>query len=988
VEHLSANPPRNNKDKHRAEVAAILQGLELVDNATAAEWYTFVGDASWHRDAHRDDLWLPRAPDEISAQRFELFVAALLAVLDRAEAKYNEVLEALDVVCARDAPSDDDVAFAATHLAPGATAVAHVFEKLSPKWLNRLREKGVFKAPPDVHFHEDGSYSFPSWPQAGYLARLAIDLPEAVASTIEQVPIVDNESIHGVFLYAGSRMPPACAARVARHEAPWLGTHRWGPLPAKRVGELAHCLLGGDEIDAALDLARRALSLLPHDGDRSWRGPDARVESLFYRELARDVIGGLAAKSPGKTFALLYELLDARDEQRRELGQGPIAGGTRLQADDPFSILFAELRNLFEARAGSGALKESVAELRAHGVALYDRLAVHLIRLHGNGAPKLVWEHARDEAKLFDEEPDGELAQMIRGQLSSLAPIDQQCVFAAIRVSALREREYDRPASEEAPNLMARWRLLRWWHELHDKLPNELLQEYEELRHELGEPPPKRSDVWFGPTAPVNASDLFAQSDDALIGYLREWVPAESRFFEPSREGLGREVQSCVRRDVTRFSRLARAFIGLAAPYVSCLLWGLHDSEKVEADGAPKAIDWHSIQSLLDWAASQPGPEWAGTRTMALKVAEDLIAASSTTEEQRAAWLVIRALMGDADPPEERDANYDNDDEVDRFAINTVRGQAVGAGIRCAELLKRTDPSREQKRLFDEVLDAIQLRAREEPCTAIRTVLARYFNNIHILSTDVAASIAMQLFPCSSDSSNARRTLWRSFVLRNHAHRSVFATLREAYQVAVASIAAEQSEVAGTVGAHLAFLVLSDPHNAEFDHLLSSFVDGCAANVRLLALQEIGRAVHNSSDEPEVSERLKTFWEWWANRIQNRDDRSDLQAFGWWFTSPLFETEWTFPALAAALATTRGEIDWDHAVVQKLRELATTSPSDVAACLGMLIDGPDHWWVARHDSAVQAILSALQNTSASVSAQEIASRLVARGHAQFRSPKH
>jgi hypothetical protein len=124
---------------------------------------------------------------------------------------------------------------------------------------------------------------------------------------------------------------------------------------------------------------------------------------------------------------------------------------------------------------------------------------------------------------------------------------------------------------------------------------------------------------------------------------------------------------------------------------------------------------------------------------------------------------------------------------------------------------------------------------------------------------------------------------------------------------------------------------------------------------------------------------LKIRWSLWgANR--------HLQAFGWWFTSPLFETEWTFPALAAALATTRGEIDWDHAVVQKLRELATTSPSDVAACLGMLIDGPDHWWVARHDSAVQAILSALQNTSASVSAQEIASRLVARGHAQFRSP--
>jgi hypothetical protein len=960
--------------------------LELTANATAAEWYSFVGDDSWHSDAHRDDLWLPRTPDEAFARRFDLFVAVLLAVLDRAEAKYDELLSALDRVCAKEVPLKEDIAFAATHLAPGATAVAHVFEMLSPNWLHHLREEAVFKSPPDVHFYEDGSFSFPSWPQAGYLARIAAAIPEEVASTIEQVPIVDNESIHSVFLYAGSRMPPACAARVARHEAPWVGEHRWGVLLAKRLGELVRCLLAGNEVAAALELARRSLGLLPHDDGRPRRGPDARVESWAYAELVRDVVGAFSATDQRRTLDLLYEMLDASSPERRNLGRGPIGGGTRLQANDPFSMLFAQLRNLFEARAAAGALEQSVAELEAKGIALYDRLALHLIRLHGDDAPGLGLERALDQTRLAEAAPDSELALMIRDRFSSLTQADQLRVIDAIRTSTLREEEFEKGSTEAARQQMTRWRLLQWWHALHSKLPADVLEEYRALCNELGEPPSDRTEVWFGPTAPMGASELATRSDDELIAYLREWTPPESRLFESSREGLGREVQTCAKQDPTRFSRLARAFVGLDAPYVSNLLWGLHDAVKVDADGVPKAIDWPSIRMLLSWAATQLSRGWEGARTMAIKVAEDCIASSPDAHEQRLAWSVVQSLMIDADP-NERDASYAEDYEVERFAINTVRGQAMEAAIRCGEHIKSTQPESAHQQLLAEVLAEIRLRAsaEHEPCTAIRSVIARRFNNIYLLSREVATSIAAQLFPNASDNSSQRRILWRSFVLSTEAHSTVFAILRESYQIAVASIADEESEVAGNVGEHLAFLVLCNPSNTDCDQLLGSFVDRATAQVRHLALQEVGRSVHhtNGASEADVS-RIKAFWESWAARVQAKEDRSDLQAFGWWFTSALFETDWAFQKLADALEATAGRVDWDHAVVQKLRERTALHPSEVAACLGKLIDGPDQWWAARHESTVQSILAGLRRTAAADRAREMSSRLVARGHSQFR----
>ena len=169
------------------------------------------------------------------------------------------------------------------------TALSHIFTSLSAAWLVPLRDLGVFSEPPDTQVHDGGAISFPRWPQAEYLARIACEAPPEVATTIESVPTVDNESIHGAFLLAAKQMPPAEAARIAFHEAKWLGAHRWvsSQIP-EAVQNLVTHLIAGEEVAATVSLLRVALSLTPVDRETLPGGEsEPRIPSWAFEEVVQ-----------------------------------------------------------------------------------------------------------------------------------------------------------------------------------------------------------------------------------------------------------------------------------------------------------------------------------------------------------------------------------------------------------------------------------------------------------------------------------------------------------------------------------------------------------------------------------------------------------------------------------------------------------------------------------------------------------------------------
>lgn len=992
---------------HVVEIDAVLHALGLDSHKVAAEWRTFVGEDGWHGAAHRDDLRSPRAPNTEFETRLAQFVEVLLLVLDAAEGSYAELVVALEVVAGAATPSRQDLDQVAVHLAPGVTALAHVFEKLSADWLVPLRERHVFSEPPETRHHDGGALSFPRWPQADYLYRVAAEQPDEVAATIESVPTVGNEEIHRRFLEAAARMPAATAARVAMHEAGWLATpNRWvSELVPDAVGKLASVLIDGGEIGAALSLLRATLALAPAENERRWEGPRARFDSGDYDQLAHEAIPALAAKAPEAARDLLNELIERAGATeawawRRRIDRG-VSGGM----DEPIDTLLVHLRDLYLARAaiGPGELRAAVAELEASGVRSQARLALHVLRVHGKAALDLVVDRAADPERLGDGDDDADVTLMIRDRFPDLTAEDRGRVVRAMRENASVERlraEFNDPSLEGKLPTIARHRLLKWLHILGDGRSAGESAEYAALVAELGKPVPRQRGPVWGPNPPRRESDLLAMADAELLAFLREWVPASTDPFEPSRAGLGREIQKCATKQPERFARLAREFRSLAPDYVGHLCRGINETTKQRTEDPEKPIvlppiDWGSVLDLLEWTAAQSTSSdaedspraWTWPRRTAVDLAEDAVAASAAVRHTLAArgWVVVRDLMSDPDPSAERDA--ERGDDADGFAINTVRGQAIHAAIRVAETLHDASDSGPPGLALD-VLREIERRADPavEPSAALRSILAMRFDAIFNIDRELARRVASALFPSTAAEFVVRQQAWRSFVEWNEAPGPALELVEAPYAIAVAKVADVDERHAAKLGEHLVWLgARAQIDFDQPDNLLRTFVERAPVAARRHALDSLGRAIYHSEEalDGEVGDRLQRLWGWWASVSAERGDAADLVAFGWWFTSGRLDQAWSLGALEHALLATGGLIHWDHEVVAKLGMFATFDPRAVAQCLRKLIDSPDRWQVIRSTNEIRTTLSALLDTDLAPAAREIASRLVARGWPVF-----
>ena len=1012
VKRRLAESPGDPKEGHLAKIDAILHVLELQNNDVAAAWRSFAGKGKggWHRNAHRDDLQFPRGLDGEFALRLDLFVDVLAVVLDAAEANYAAVVRAVSEACAKPTPSSADLTLVATHLAPGVAAVSHVFAGLSAAWLVPLRERGVFDAPPDVTFHEGGSYSFPHWPQAAYLERIAPELPEEVAATIEGVPAGDNESIHWSFLRTALGMPVAEAKRVALREISWLGSRTWrdGPL-ANAVQKLALHLVEGDELDGAFELLRLALTLISGEDETvSWRGRRARMSDWDFEQLVRNTVGALAERDPARTKTFLLDCLDEGQKDESSSWRQAVEDHGQNRFSEPLDHLFVELRKLFERdveRGGESSLRAALAELEPRVGRIYSRLALHLLRRFGAMAPDLVVERATNQVLLDSVEEFHEVASMVADQFSRLGPDEQRRVVAALRENSSLERvrgKYGQHVANE--DELSRHALLerrRWFAILGAHRPRDVAEEYEALCAGRGEPEHPMFSSWHGnvrsgPNSPMAMPTLLAMADDQLLRYLKEWVPPTTDRFEPSRSGLGHELKKCVVKEPERFSRLSREFRAHHPQYVGNILWGLQEVSRPRDDSTTSAtstLDWDSMLDLAEWAAEQgtEGTEseddnpraWTWARRGAVDVAENAAAVDARDAGQRwrKAWNIIQRLLHDEDPTPQRVAKTTMDD--DTFCINTVRGQAVHAAIVVASTLADVE-SNEHVEVLDEVLREVEARSDPEiePCRAIRGVLAQRFSSLFVVDKKRAARIARAIFPLVSETDGTRDVMWRTFLTWNGATGELFAALQEHYAAIVGRLADVDEATAEKLAEHLIWLAAwGIPAAALPDGLVVQFVKTASMPARHHALETIGRAIHHEEKPLPAAdaERLKGLWDWWSSQQAG----ADLTAFGWWMSSPALDAPWRLSTLPRILEMTGGALDWDHAVCESLADLVKESPEQVAGCLERVLESDLRNRIHRCAKSIRKILEALRAGPAVETAKKIAARLVARKYPEF-----
>ena len=888
----------------------------------------------------------------------------------------------------------------------------------SPEWIRPLRAEGLFDSPPEP-IQENGLIAFPSWPQSGYLKRMAARAPDDVLATILAIPVTENIRVREDLADAACDLPAPHAARVVPLAIDWAASPYQQLLPEK-LGTLVSNLATGGEGKAALDLARALLTVRtdPRHSDAEdspYRLPpeaQGRVNEWEYGEILEKYIPALTEATGEAGFGMLCDLLETAvtiSHPRHEGSEDYSYVWRTAIEDHPLNKehehgvrdhLVSAVRDAGASIATKtpAALPSLVAALEARQWKVFHRLALDLLRRFGASNVPLVQSRLLDVNRAEDLGQFHEFWLLARAGLPLLDSGDREQFFANMDTK-LREDDAD-AGREETPERQAEERrqariwMYRRLSILASVLPPARANQLAALRREFG--PFEHADLltystgatWVGPTSPKSSDDLSAMSVADLAAFLREW-PGAARRDEPSPEGLGRTLAEVVAATPERYATEAESFAKLDPTYVRALVSGLREGHK-----ARRYFSWEPVLRLCQWVMEQNreipsrgedgfddmDPDWSWTR----RAIADLLAAGFDSPERdipielrEAAWTILDPLTVDPEPTPSYEAEYGGGNmDPTTLSINTVRGQAMHTVVHYGLWVRRhsdRDSAQSNDRGFEEmpevrgVLD-LHLDPAYDSSLAIRSVYGQWFAWLYLLDRTWASANMDRVFSADEAFPELSAAAWEAYVIWGGTYDNMLTVLNNYYARAIDRIGQgtvrtrrpEQPD--HRLAEHLMVyywrgkLTLVEPGG-----LMERFYARASADLRAHALGFVGRTVHNDEGPAipdQVRGRLQELIEWRiarARQITPEERATELEEYGWWFASQKLPQEWSLARLLEILALAR-RVEDSSQVVEVLATMVDRYPETVIDALTEMVEGNDPWGFPAWVSALRPIL--------------------------------
>jgi hypothetical protein len=766
-------------------------------------------------------------------------------------------------------------------------------------------------------------------------------------------------------------------------------------LPFKARDLVVHFADGG-QIAAALALFRPLVSPSTPAGER-WHATTVLEE----------LVPELFPTAGPEGLEMLVDLLDARleedargrDDDYSYIWRPTLEGGRRhdFRATAVTALRDASARVVDDDR---GRLAGVVASLERRPRSIFARLALDLLRRFPED--ELVAARLGDRARFDDFSLEREWSLLAEERFATLPAIVRERILGWIEVGP--DDAGDAGEEEEAVERRERWQR-RQLVRLGDGLPNEWRERRDELVERYGEPDLRLPGVavWSGETAPLTKDELEAKGIDEIVEYLNTWRP-EGRFDGPSPEALARLLGDVVAEDPVRFAARAERFLDVEPTYARNVVSGL-----TKAARERREFDWPPIVAFATAALERPrliegrpqhgtalDPGWIWTRTeIARLLSAGLEKRLLPVDLADEVWMVLAALAEDDEPtPAHEDGWADGSMEPSGFALNTVRGAAMHAVMHYAWWRKEQTPEGETPALesrLRELLDR-RLDPAVEPTRTVRAVYGQWFP--HLLAADVNWSAARvdAIFPLEGEQAPLGRVAWDSYLFNNPLYDSAFEQLRPQYAAAVVRAAAGDDgddDVREALIGHLIALYVRAQVELD-DELLGRFLAEASIQLRAQLITAIGIDVTNADEiPPEGLERLRALLD---SRLEaavaaGGNALGELRGFSWWFGSGKFDDDWSLTQLTR-LFEAGGTVEFDHVVIERLFELRETRLAAVVRALSALIDASDDPWfvLGSRDEIRTTLRAGLDSDDEAVrqSARRTTSRLIARGHPEYR----
>jgi hypothetical protein len=123
--------------------------------------------------------------------------------------------------------------------------------------------------------------------------------------------------------------------------------------------------------------------------------------------------------------------------------------------------------------------------------------------------------------------------------------------------------------------------------------------------------------------------------------------------------------------------------------------------------------------------------------------------------------------------------------------------------------------------------------------------------------------------------------------------------------------------------------------------MFTAFWDKSSDALRAHALEFIGRSLlQTEGDIPkEIIQRLKNLWEYRLKKAFESPDehKEEMGAFGWWFVSQKFGTDWSLKHLLQSLKIA-DKIEPADMIFEQLANIVKNFPSESVECLRKMIE--------------------------------------------------
>jgi hypothetical protein len=957
----------------------------------------------------------------------------LYVILDKLEPRYLKSFHFLDSLLAKAAPTEDDAKRLHLNVPNNPATYRYFFHRLhNPAWLKPLHVQKLFDHPLEPTYEQTDKGTMVThspWPQSRYLVRMAaIENTDVRASVLGIALQIETENIfiHMDLIDVAKALPGAKAAELARKEAAWIENQKLlDHLMPEKLGELiAHLAVDG-EVDAALDIARITLAVLPNpraeeSQDSIWRlhrDPVSRLTGWDYGRILKISLPTLVTAGGARTVEMFSDLLetainlyqeraepedtdDYSDTWRRDLDHRSHDG----VKDYLVSALHKSVEQLANANPSHVPALVSILEVRRW--LIFKRMALHLLRFAPDQAGSLISERLTNRANFDERGLWHEYTLLLRDQFNNLREEQSRQILGWIdegpSLNVVKEQleQFDgvRRTDEEVEK-SEKSRKLRRLAPLREVLPKDWKKRYDEWVKDTEEPEAAEyinpySQERYSSWSPERTEVLESKTIKEVITFLADQQrPGDDPTTHPP-EGLATEIASLVAANPGGFAKKAGNFRSLNPIYARSFLSGM-----INAVTQSQPFDWRPVFTLCRCVLrrtkeiSQHRSElidqdknWMEAKPV---IARLLLAgfkqgaAEIPFALRNSAWNLLKPYTDDTQPTPADEEQEGTERDFATYAITTVRGEAMHTVMHYALWVQRhikakSNGENRAASSFDELPEVqktleYHLDPRHDPSLAIRSFYGQWLPNLIKLDQSWVKENLSKIFPADEGSRDLLNAAWGAYIRSWDVYNDIFEVLRDEYGRAIERIGEEKDDgqhshtLDQILSHHLmraysyGKLDLDDPEG-----LLARFYAKAPDRLCGHALWHIGYAFRELKDDvhPVVLQRFQILWQkrLCVARSAPESHMKEMTAFGHLFYSEKFDDAWAIAELKNALEISKWA-EPDLFVVQRLAKFASDYAEIAIKCLGYMVEGAkDEWALSSWGLPIRTIILAARQS--------------------------